>query len=109
MSRPIIAITMGDPSGIGPEIVMRSLAHDEVYAVCRPLVVGDAVRLRKAASIVGSTLEVHAVSGPSDAQFQAGTVDVIDLSVVPADFRSARFRPSPARPPTVTSNAPASW
>ena len=42
MSRPIIAITMGDPSGIGPEIVIRSLSHEEAYAVCRPLVVGDA-------------------------------------------------------------------
>jgi 4-hydroxy-L-threonine phosphate dehydrogenase PdxA len=38
MSRPIIAITMGDPSGIGPEIVIRSLSHEEAYAVCRPLV-----------------------------------------------------------------------
>ena len=42
MSRPIIAITMGDPAGIGPEIIMRSLAHGEVYAWCRPLVIGDA-------------------------------------------------------------------
>ena len=86
MSRPIIAITMGDPSGIGPEIVIRSLSHEEAYAVCRPLVVGDAGRLRKAGSIVGSNLEVHAVSRPTDARFQAGTVDVIDLSVVPADL-----------------------
>lgn len=86
MSRPIIAITMGDPAGIGPEIIMRSLAHDEVYAMCRPLIVGNADRLRKAGAIVGSTLDVHAVPSPTGARFQKGTVDVIDLDVVPASL-----------------------
>src|SRR5829696_4893439 len=89
--RPIIAITMGDPSGIGPEIIMRSLAHRDVYAGCRPLVVGDAGRLRQAGTIVGSPLDVLAVSasGRPDGtapRFAAGTVDVVDLGVVPTDL-----------------------
>ena len=42
MSRPTVAITMGDASGIGPEIIMKALALPEVAALCRPLVVGDA-------------------------------------------------------------------
>lgn len=86
MSRPIIAITMGDPAGIGPEIIMRSLAHDEVYACCKPLVVGDADRLRQAGGIVGSTLEVNAVERPGDGRYQPGWVDVVDLGLVPADL-----------------------
>jgi 4-hydroxythreonine-4-phosphate dehydrogenase len=86
MSRPIIAITMGDPSGIGPEIVMRSLAHGEVYASCRPLVVGDASRLRKAGAIVGSRLDLRVVSGDNAALFQRGTVDLVDLGLVPPDL-----------------------
>ena len=86
MSRPIIAITMGDPAGIGPEIIMRSLAHPEVYAACRPLVIGDAGRLLKAAAIVDSTLAVQAVAGPGAGRFQCGTVDVVDLNLVPADL-----------------------
>lgn len=86
MSRPIIAITMGDPAGIGPEIVMRSLAHDEIYAWCRPLVVGDAARLRKAGAIVKSRLELHAVLAAGQARFVPGTVDVIDVGLVPADL-----------------------
>ena len=85
-SRPIIAITMGDPASIGPEIVMRSLAHDEVYAACRPLVVGDAGRLRKAGAIVASRLDLNAVSAASPPLFAAGTVDVVDLGLVPADL-----------------------
>jgi 4-hydroxythreonine-4-phosphate dehydrogenase len=86
MSRPIIAITMGDPSGIGPEIIMRALAHAELYAACRPLVVGDAGRLRKAGAIVGSTLTFNVIPDPGAGRFAAGTVDVIDLGVVPADL-----------------------
>ncbi len=86
MSRPIIAITMGDPAGIGPEIIMRSLAHAEVQTLCRPLVVGDANRLRTAGGIVGSSLTVRSVSRPGDGLFQAGTVDVIDLALTPVDL-----------------------
>jgi len=86
MSRPIIAITMGDPAGIGPEIIMRSLAHDEVYAWCRPLVIGDAARLAKAGAIVKSRLALHAVASAREAQFATGTVDVIDLHAVPDDL-----------------------
>lgn len=85
-SRPIIAITMGDPAGIGPEIIMRSLAHGEAYARCRPLVVGNAARLRQAGAIVGSTLDLRPVSRPAEARFQPGTVDVLNLDVVPADL-----------------------
>jgi 4-hydroxythreonine-4-phosphate dehydrogenase len=86
MSRPIIAITMGDPAGIGPEIVMRSLAHDDVYARCRPLVVGDAERLRQAGAIVQSTLALRAVPDVRAALFASGTIDVIDLGLVPPDL-----------------------
>jgi 4-hydroxythreonine-4-phosphate dehydrogenase len=86
MSRPIIAITMGDPAGIGPEVIMRSLAHGEVYAACRPLVIGDAGRLRQAGGIVGSASVVNAISNPAEARFQAGAVDVVDLGLVPADL-----------------------
>jgi 4-hydroxythreonine-4-phosphate dehydrogenase len=86
MSRPIIAITMGDPAGVGPEIVMRALSHDEVYAMCRPLVVGDVGRLRKAGVIVHSRLKLHAVSAESQARFDAGTVEVVEAGTVPDDL-----------------------
>jgi 4-hydroxythreonine-4-phosphate dehydrogenase len=84
--RPIIAITMGDPAGIGPEIVMRSLAHDDVYAWCRPLVVGDAQRLRQAGAIVQTQLTLGAVGNGRAAVFAPGTVDVVDLDLVPRDL-----------------------
>ncbi len=86
MSRPIVVITMGDPAGIGPEVIMKSLAHAELYQRCRPLVSGDAERLRQAGRIVGVKLAVNPVRSPADGKYQAGTVDVIDLAVVPRDL-----------------------
>jgi 4-phospho-D-threonate 3-dehydrogenase / 4-phospho-D-erythronate 3-dehydrogenase len=71
MTLPRIAITMGDAAGVGPEIVMKSLGHAEAYAMCRPLVIGDAERLREAGRICGSKLTVP------------GDVECIDLKLIP--------------------------
>ena len=86
MGRPIIAITMGDPAGIGPEIIVKALAVPEVYGMCRPLVIGDARRLRKAAQIAGSRLGVRAVEKPEDGRYRMGEVDCVDLANVPDDL-----------------------
>lgn len=83
MSRPTIAITMGDPSGIGPEIIMKALARPEVHAMCQPLVIGDAGRLRQAGEIVGSGLKVDALEDARDARYSAGVVECLDLKLVP--------------------------
>jgi 4-hydroxythreonine-4-phosphate dehydrogenase len=84
MSRPTIAITMGDASGIGPEIIMKALAREDVRALCRPLVVGDAGRLREAGALVGSTLRVEARATPEEATYAPDTAEVIDLGLIPA-------------------------
>jgi 4-hydroxythreonine-4-phosphate dehydrogenase len=82
--RPIIAITMGDPAGIGPEIILRALAHPDLHANCRPLVIGDARHFRRVGRIVGSTLEVLAIAEPAEASYRPGSLDCIDLDLVPA-------------------------
>ena len=90
MTLPTIAITMGDAAGIGPEIIMKALAGSQVHGFCRPLVVGDAARLRKAGEIVGQRLPVDAIADPSKAAFAAGRVDCIDLPLVPEDLPFGR-------------------
>ena len=80
---PAIAITMGDAAGVGPEIIVKALAHAELYARCRPLVVGDARRLETAAKLCGLKLQVRPVQGVADARFEAGTIDCIDLGLIP--------------------------
>lgn len=86
MARPIIGITMGDAAGVGPEIIMKTLAVPEVYEISRPLVIGDARRLRKAGQIVGSKLSVRAIQKPEEAAFRLGEADVVDLPIIPDDL-----------------------
>jgi 4-phospho-D-threonate 3-dehydrogenase / 4-phospho-D-erythronate 3-dehydrogenase len=93
MSLPRIAITMGDASGIGPEVTMKALAHREVYAMCRPLVVGDAARLREAGALVGVSLTVDSLERPGDARYAPGAVACIDLRLIPPGLPFGRISP----------------
>jgi len=86
MTLPRIGITMGDPAGVGPEVVMKALAHPEAQALCRPLVIGDARRLERAGALCRLKLAVRTVGAPSDARFERGSVDCVDLGLVPADL-----------------------
>ncbi|HEX6562699.1 MAG TPA: 4-hydroxythreonine-4-phosphate dehydrogenase PdxA [Chthoniobacterales bacterium] len=90
---PVVGITMGDPAGIGPEVIMKSLSHAEPYGFCRPLVIGDAGRLREAGQIVGSKLKINTVKNASDSKFVFGTADCIDLNLVPPGFPWGKVSP----------------
>jgi 4-hydroxythreonine-4-phosphate dehydrogenase len=92
--RPVIAITMGDPAGIGPEIIMKSLGHADLYERCRPLVVGSAGRLGEAGAIVGSKLKINAVDRLAEARFTAGTVDCVDVGLVLPGFPFGQVSPA---------------
>jgi 4-phospho-D-threonate 3-dehydrogenase / 4-phospho-D-erythronate 3-dehydrogenase len=93
MRQPIIAITMGDAAGVGPEIIMKALAHREVYERCKPLIIGDASRLRLASKIVGSSLEVRSASGPQETAFEYGSVDCVDLGLIPDNLPWGKLSP----------------
>jgi len=86
VSLPAIGITMGDASGIGPEVIMKSLGHADLYGRCRPLAIGDAGRLREAARIVDSKVTVSAIETLSEAQFTPGVADCIDLKLIPENL-----------------------
>jgi 4-hydroxythreonine-4-phosphate dehydrogenase len=73
---------MGDPAGIGPEIAVKSLNEPHVYEICRPLVVGDLGAIKDALRITGLPLKIHVVDDVSDARFEYGTIDLIDLKNV---------------------------
>lgn len=78
----ILAITMGDPAGIGPEIAAKTFADRSVYDRCSPLLVGHAGVMAEAVALTGVGLKIHAVNRVSDARFEFGTIDVFDI---PAD------------------------
>ena len=59
---PVVAITMGDPAGVGPEVAVKALRHDAVWRACRPAVVGDPAVLEAAAGICGNAAAVTPVA-----------------------------------------------
>ncbi|MEV7870715.1 4-hydroxythreonine-4-phosphate dehydrogenase PdxA [Streptomyces sp. NPDC088124] len=83
---PIIAVTMGDGAGIGPEVIVPALLHPDTVRRCRPVVIGDAARLRQAADILALTCEIVPVETPEQAEFTDGRINVIDLGLLPADL-----------------------
>jgi 4-hydroxythreonine-4-phosphate dehydrogenase len=83
---PVVAITMGDGAGIGPEVVVPALLDAAVLGICNPVVIGDAKRLRLAVGIVGVTADIVAVESIADAKQAPGRINVIDLDLLPDDL-----------------------
>jgi 4-hydroxythreonine-4-phosphate dehydrogenase len=86
MRRPRIAITMGDGAGVGPEIVVKALSDEQLYADSRPLVIGDPARLEEAARICRVTPRFNVVASPEQGIYEAGTIDVIATGILPPDL-----------------------
>lgn len=88
-TKPIIGITMGDPFGNGPEITVSTLNDKKIYEECRPLVVGDAscmeYALGVAKKISGIKLQLHPINNVSEAKFQYGIIDLIDMQQIKKD------------------------
>lgn len=93
MNLPIIAVTMGDGAGIGPEVIVPAVLHPDTLAVCRPVVIGDAERLRRAAGIVGVAADIVPIGEPAEAVYVDKRVNVIDLGLLPADLPWGRLSP----------------
>jgi 4-hydroxythreonine-4-phosphate dehydrogenase len=82
MTRPVLGVTMGDPAGVGPEIIARALAEPAVRAACRPVVIGAADPMREALALVDSPLRLHAVARVADCRWADDAVEVLDLANV---------------------------
>lgn len=91
-NKPILGITMGDPSGNGPEISVKALMNPAVYDRCNPLIVGDACAMEAAKKTVAGAenMTVHAIHSVSEAVFTPGTIDVLDLGIVDLSKRLYR-------------------
>jgi 4-hydroxythreonine-4-phosphate dehydrogenase len=80
--KPIIGISMGDPAGVGPEIIAKALARPQVHALCRPVIIGDAGVISRGIGIVQARLTVHPIARIGEAKFRTDVVDVYDLGNV---------------------------
>ena len=81
-SRPLMALTIGDPAGVGPEIAARALSERSTHELVRPLLVGDAEVMRQVVSGAGLDLRVRAISAPAELSGEPGLVEVLDLGNV---------------------------
>ena len=77
--RPRIAITMGDPAGVGPEIIVKMFQDRSVYNFSYPLIVGDATFLNEVTLKLAPSLSIIPISSPQEASFTPGSIDVLDL------------------------------
>ncbi len=81
-SRPIVAVTMGDPAGVGPEIAVKALLKPAVQSVCTPVLIGDLGVLQRTVQQLNLKAEFNVVVDPSVAVCKPGVIDVFDLGNV---------------------------
>ncbi|PIH04098.1 4-hydroxythreonine-4-phosphate dehydrogenase PdxA [Clostridium combesii] len=84
-NKPIIGIPIGDPAGVGPEIVVKSLTEAEVYEKCNPILIGDAKVIKQAMGFCNVNLNINSIQKADEGKFTLGTIDLIDLNNIDID------------------------
>ena len=79
MKKALIAVPMGDPAGIGPEIVARAAADPELFQTADCLVIGDRKVMEEAIRITGENLKIHVIQDPADGDYEERVLNLIDL------------------------------
>lgn len=82
LNKPILAITMGDPASIGPEIAAKSAADKRLSELCKPIIIGDVSTIEAAIKFSKVKVKVNPISAVGEAKFAAGSIDVFDLKNV---------------------------
>ena len=85
MNKPFVAVPIGDPAGVGPEIVVKSVASKEVFDVARTVVIGDAKVLANACKIMNVDLRINKIEKPEDGDYSEGVLNLIDLDNIDMD------------------------
>ena len=81
--KPIIAVAIGDPGGIGPEILCKVIASGEIQPQAIPVAVGSIEALEMANQVAGTGLTFRKVDNVAEAAGEAGCLDVIDSGQLP--------------------------
>lgn len=79
IEKPVIAITMGDAAGIGPEVIVKALQSKYIHEICRPLVVGEADIMQKTIKLIDKNTKLHSINGTEDITTAPGFINLIDL------------------------------
>ena len=77
MRKPIIAISMGDPCGIGPELIVKVLATEDIYEYCCPLIIADPEVMKFSAEAAGKNFYINEINDLKAAKFKFANLDVL--------------------------------
>ena len=77
MRLPILAIPMGDPSGIGPEIIVKALNDKQINMICKPIVIGEPDILEKAKKLSNISKKINPINDVSDNRYKSNMINVI--------------------------------
>lgn len=89
-SLPVIGITMGDPVGIGPEIIVKALNDPKLYSFCRPLVIGDEAIINQAIKLLESNTKTNKVDHCENGKYCHGIIDILNISKLNLDCISLK-------------------
>src|SRR5690625_1895872 len=91
--KPIIGITMGDAAGVGPEIIVKSLQHKELYERSHPVVIGDAKILERAAELLNISIKINRQADSTDFTTKYGEIACYDLNILKKDLVFGQISP----------------
>lgn len=89
MRKPVVGVPMGDPAGVGAEIVVKSAVSHEVPEFCNMVVFGDKAILEKAIAICRADLKIHCIEHVSEADFQPGILNLFNFDNI--DMRTFEY------------------
>jgi len=80
ITKPILGLTLGDAAGVGPEVVVGALASEDVFQICRPLVLGDVGAIEQAIHLINPNLKINVLKPGQEPAGRFGTIDILPLS-----------------------------
>jgi 4-hydroxythreonine-4-phosphate dehydrogenase len=85
LEKPVIGITMGDPAGVGPEIILKAFRNSKLHTICNPLVIGSTDILKNTEEFVRTGLFFRAVCSPEEAEYEPGIINILPVDNIDAD------------------------
>lgn len=82
MERPLIAVPIGDPAGIGPEIIVKAHGDSALMSTVRCVVIGDEAIVLKAIAFTKSVLKINCISTPEEGDYSPGILNLIDMKMI---------------------------
>lgn len=95
MAKPLIGITIGDPAGVGPEVILKALKHKKIFELCIPVIIGDINVVKRAARIVNFEEKINLIKDFD--QCKEGELNLISLDNVKFDYQFGKVQPECGR------------